>query len=62
MNTDLHLYTLSQTEPDNNKDTSSDESDLEVISTVDESDNITISIKVHFNIDGNEEDKNNEEV
>jgi hypothetical protein len=62
MNTDCHLYTLSQTESDDNNDTSSDESDLEVISTVDETDNIAISIKDHFNLDDNEEDNNNEEA
>lgn len=62
MNINCHLYTLSQTESDDNNDTSSDESDLEVISNVDETDNIAISIKDHFNLDDNEEDNNNEEA
>jgi hypothetical protein len=62
MITDCHLYTLSQSESDDNNDTSSDESDLEVISTVDETDNIAISIKDHFNLDDDEEDNNNEEA
>ncbi|CAF4016732.1 unnamed protein product [Rotaria sordida] len=60
MNTECHLYTLPQTESDDNNDTSSDESDLEVISIVDETDNIAISIKNHFNLDDDEEDNNNE--
>ncbi|CAF1572138.1 unnamed protein product [Didymodactylos carnosus] len=62
MNTDCHLYTLPQTESDDNNDTSSDESDLEVVSIVDETDNIDISIKNHFNLDDNEEDNNDEEA
>jgi hypothetical protein len=62
MNTDCHLYTLSETESDDNNDTSSDESDLEVISTVDETDHIAVSIMDHFNINDDEEDKCNDEA
>ena len=62
MNTDCHLYTLSEAESDDNNDTSSGESDLEVISTVDETDNITVSIKDHFNIGDDEEDNYNDEA
>ncbi|CAM4851198.1 unnamed protein product [Rotaria magnacalcarata] len=61
MNNDCHLYTLPQIESDDNNDTSSDESDLEVISIVDETDNIAISIQNHFNLDDDDdEDSNNE--
>jgi len=62
MNTDCHLYTLPQTESDDNNDTSSDESDLEVVSIVDETDSIAISIKNHFNLNDDEEDNNSEEA
>ena len=62
MNTECHLYILPQAESHDNDDTSSDESDLEMVSTVDETDNIAISIKNHFNFDDDKEDKNNEEV
>ncbi|CAF5044471.1 unnamed protein product, partial [Rotaria sp. Silwood1] len=62
MNTDCHLYTLPQIKSDDHNDTSSDESDLEVISIVDETDNIAISIKNHFNFDDDDEDNNNEEA
>jgi hypothetical protein len=62
MNTDCHLYTLPQTESDDNNDTSSDESDLEVVSIVDETGSIVISIKNHFNLNDDEEDNNNEQA
>ncbi|CAF4927068.1 unnamed protein product, partial [Rotaria sp. Silwood1] len=62
MNTDCHLYTLPQIKSDDHNDTSSDESDLEVISIVDETDNIAISIKNHFNLEDDDEDNNNEEA
>ncbi|CAF3984985.1 unnamed protein product [Rotaria sp. Silwood1] len=62
MNTDCHLFTLPQIESDDHNDTSFDESDLEVISIVDETDNIAILIKNHFNLDDDDEDNNNEEA
>ncbi|CAF3624058.1 unnamed protein product [Rotaria socialis] len=61
MNTDCHLYTLRQIESDDNNDTNSDESDLEVISIVDETDNIAISIQNHFNVDDDDDEDNNNE-
>ncbi|CAF3726294.1 unnamed protein product, partial [Rotaria sp. Silwood1] len=62
MNTDCHLYRLPQIESDDHNDTSSDESDLNVISIVDETDNIAILIKNHFSLDDDDEDNNNEEA
>ena len=63
MDTDCHLYTLPQMESDDNNDTDSDESDIEVISVVDETDNIAISIQDHFNLndDDDEEDNNDKD-
>ena len=60
MNNDCHLYTLSQTESDDNNDTSSDESDLDVISTVDETENIAISIKNQTKLSINDVNTSNE--
>ena len=60
MNTDCHLYTLPQIESADDDNTSSDESDLEVISTVDETDHIAIVLKDHFSLDDDDED--NEEA
>ena len=58
MNTDCHLYTLPQIESDDSTDTDSDESDLEVTSVVDETENIAISIMNHFNLGNDDDDEN----
>lgn len=61
MNTDCHLYTLMQTESDDDNETSSDESDIEVISIVDETDIISISTNDHSAIEDDAGDGTNEE-
>jgi hypothetical protein len=61
MNADCHLYTLPQIESDENGDSSSDESDLEVISNYDGTTN-DLSLNLDdFNLDDEDDDNRGKE-
>jgi hypothetical protein len=59
--TECHLYKLIQIESKADDDTTSDESDVEVVSIVDETDTVPTLINDHFDSDDNEEHHINEE-
>jgi len=62
MNTECHLYILPRIESIDDNDSSSDESDLEVISIIDDTEDAAIALKDMLNIDDDDDDTNSEEA